>query len=104
MNITLSPMRRDDRLDLAISGDVLAVNGEEFDFAALPEGATLPQSAVACAWLAGYVERIGGEIHLALILPHGEKAPAETLFPDPIMAGDGPVPLPPYEIEAEDAA
>ena len=89
--IDLSPMRRDDRLEVSVSGDVFTINGEEFDFAALPEGATLPQSAVACAWLAGDVERIGGEIHLALILPHGAKAPAETLFPVPIMAGDGPV-------------
>ena len=104
MQISFSPMRRDDRLNVAVAGDTLTVNAETFDFSALPEGATLPRAAVACAWLASDVERIGGVLHLTLILPHGAKAPAETLFPVPIMAGDGPVPLPPYEIEAEDAA
>jgi hypothetical protein len=89
-------MRRDDRLALTKSGDVLTINGEAFDFTDLPDGATLPQSAVACDWLASDVERIGGAIHLFLILPHGANAPAETLFPTPIMAGDGPVTLPPY--------
>ncbi len=100
MQITLSPMRRDDRLDLRLAGDVLTINGEAFDFSALPDGATLPREAVTSDWLASDVERIGGVIHLTLILPHGADAPQETLFPVAIVAGDGPITLPAYETEA----
>lgn len=102
--IDLSPMRRDDRLEVSVSGDVFTINGAAFDLSALPEGASLPRDAVACDWLAGDVERIDGALHLTLILPHGANAPEETLFPAPIMAGDGPVALPPYEIMEEDEA
>jgi hypothetical protein len=102
--IDLSPMRRDDRLEVSVSGDVFTINGAAFDFSALPEGASLPRDAVACDWLAGDAERIGGVLHLSLILPHGANAPGETRFPVPVMAGDGPVDLPPYEIETEDEA
>ena len=97
MNISFTPMRRDDRLDLSLAGDVLTVNGEAFDFSGLPDGATLPRAAVTCDWLASDVERIGGVIHLTLILPHGANAPAGTLFPAPITPADGPVTLPVFE-------
>jgi hypothetical protein len=102
MRITFSPTRRDDRLVLIKSGDVLTINGEAFDFSALPEGNTLPRDAVACEWLAGDVERIEGVIHLALILPHGAQAPQQTRFPVPIIAGDGPVALPPYDADPQE--
>jgi hypothetical protein len=104
MHITFSPVRRDDRLDLSVAGDVLTINGEAFDFTALPEGATLPRDAVVCDWLASDVSRIGGDIHMTMILPHGAAAPHETRFPAPIIAGDGPVDLPAYAIEPEDEA
>jgi hypothetical protein len=96
MRLSFSPVRSDERLDLAVDGDVLTVNGEPFDFSALPEGATLPRSAVAYAWLGSDVERIDGELYLTMILPHGPAAPTETLFPATVIATDGPVPLPPY--------
>ena len=94
--IDLSPMRRDDRLEVSVSGDVFTINGAAFDFSALPEGASLPRDAVACDWLASDVVRTGGVVRLTLILPHGPDAPQETLFPDPVSPGDGPVALPPY--------
>lgn len=98
-NISFSPMRLDHQLEASVSGDVLTVNGESFDFSALPEGALLPQEAVDCAMLVSEVARDGAAIHLTLILPHGAEAPQETRFPQPITASDGPVALPPYEIE-----
>ncbi|MCE8556920.1 hypothetical protein KBY29_21635 [Ruegeria pomeroyi] len=94
MLISFTPMRRDDRLELVKQGDVLTINGEEFDFSALPERAVLPRDAVSCDWLASDVERVGGVIHLTLILPHGADATPERLFPAPVEAGDGTVPLP----------
>ena len=97
MHITFSPQRRDDRLTLERQGDTLLINGEALDMAAIPEGATLPRAAVACDWLASDIERIGGTLHLAILLPHGPAAPPETLFPAPIAAGNGPIALPAWE-------
>jgi hypothetical protein len=94
MNITLTPMRRDDTLALSLSGDILTINGEAFDFSAIPEGASLPRDAVASDWLASDVERAAGVIGLTLILPHGADAPQGTLFPQPIGAGDGAIAVP----------
>lgn len=99
MQIKFTPVRHDDRLFLSVVGDVLTINGQAFDFSGVPEGATLPREAVTCDRLASDVERIGGQITLMLILPHGPHAPQETLFPAPVSVTDGPVPLPPYEIE-----
>jgi len=98
MQITLSPIRRDDRLTLHRAGDTLTFNGEEFDFAPIPEGATLPRDAVECEWLASDITRSGGVLHLTLILPHGANAPEETRFPKAlVLTTDGPVELPAYE-------
>lgn len=96
MHIQFSPMRRDGRPSVSVTGDVLIIGEQMFDFAGVPEGATLPKAAVASDWLASDVERIDGEIRLTLILPHGPNAPRETLFPDPVRVDDGAVPLPPF--------
>lgn len=93
--INWSPVRRDDTLSVSMQGDALTINGETFDFAPLPDGATLPRDAVACEWLASGVERNGSEISLTLFLPHGADAPQETKFPQPVsVSTDGPVPVP----------
>lgn len=94
MQISFSPVRRDDALTLSKVGDVLTINGEAFDFSGLPDGATLPQSAVTCDWLASDVERIAGVVHLTLVLPIGADAPQSSRFPDPITATDGDISVP----------
>lgn len=100
IHITLSPMRRDDTLNLSRNGDTLTINGTDFDFGPLPDGATLPQEAVDCEWLAGDVERIDGDLHLALILPVGPDSDQAAKFPEPItVTRNGPVDLPGAEIE-----
>lgn len=102
MEITLTPQRRDDDLRLEKTGDILTVNGESFDFSEVPDGATLPRWAVACAWLASDVERINGRLHLTVLLPHRAGASDAVLFPDPIvMDGDGPIDLPTEEMPDE---
>lgn len=100
MIITFSPMRSDAPLTLSRQGDVLTINGEEFDFTALPEGATLPGDAVRSDWIAGEVSRKEGRLHIPLILPHGANAPGTTRHPEPItLNDDGPVDLPAYDTE-----
>lgn len=110
MHITLSPQRRDDALSLSRTGDVLTINGDALDLSGIPEGATLPASAVACEWIAEPIARIGGVLHLSLILPHGPipwPAPPEAAVvthPEPItVTADGPIALPSYIAPVEDA-
>ena len=98
MQIHFSPMRRDGRLTASVSGDVLTINGEAFDFGPITEGATLPREAVSSEWLASDVERTGGEIVLTLICPHGANAPEATRFPQPVTVASGSVPVPAFEV------
>ncbi|MGN6772613.1 MAG: hypothetical protein ACTHJQ_22605 [Rhizobiaceae bacterium] len=95
MHITLAPQRRDGTLVVSKAGDVLTINGEEFDFTGLPDGATIPAGEVPCEWIAGPVDRISGDLHLTLILPHGPSPSQAVAFPDPIdVTTDGAVTLP----------
>lgn len=100
MKITFIPQRNDTTLVLERVGDILTINGDVFDFSAIPEGATLPQGAISSDWIAGDVTREGGVLIVPLLLPHGANAPDETLFPAPItLTADGPVDLPAHSIE-----
>lgn len=95
MRIKFNPQRRDDSLSVVKQGDVLTVNGVEFDFSAVPEGATLPADAIDSDFFSGPVERIGGELHVTLTLPHGPNPSQAVAFPEPIaVVADGPVELP----------
>jgi hypothetical protein len=97
MNLSFAPIRHDQPLQVARHGDVLTVNGTDFDFGPLPEGALLPREAMDSPWFAGPVERNGGVLQITLLLPHGADAPSQTLFPDPLrLAKDGPIELPPF--------
>lgn len=99
MKITLSPVRRADPITVSKQGDILTVNGTPFDFTPIPEGATLPADAIDSEFFSGPVERINGELHLTLMLPHGPNAPEETKFPVPItVLVDGPIALPAYSL------
>lgn len=100
MKIILSPVRMDEQLMLDVEGDVVMVNGEEFDFSPLLEGATLPREAILSDWFQGPADRIDGELILTIRLPCGPNAPEETRFPQPIIVTeDGSVDLPPYDTE-----
>ena len=102
MKIQLVPQRRDVPLVLEKSGETLLINGNALNLSRLPDGATLPQEAVCCDWLASDIERVNGEIHLTLILPHGAQAPHDTLFPTSLsVLQDGPISLPPYSLTEE---
>lgn len=105
MQLTFFPVRSDDRLTLDRAGDLLIVNGLALDFTPLPDGATLPQAAIACPWIVGPVMRVNGLLQIPMVLPHGANPPVQTLFPDPILVqADGPVVLPPYDVEPQEPA
>lgn len=95
MHVNLSPVRSDEALTVTRTADTLTINGQPFNFSQLPEGATLPAEAIESDWFAGPVERIGGELHLTLRLPHGPNPSQAVAFPQPItVTADGPVELP----------
>lgn len=103
MILTFSPVRMDTRLEASVDGDTLTLNGEAFDFAPLPEGATLPRAAIRSDWFAGDVRRVKGVLHLDLVLPHGAGAATTTLHPQMISVESGVVDLPAYEEGCDDA-
>lgn len=95
MHISFSPQRRDDVLIVSKAGDVLTINGDPVDLSPIPDGATLPAAAIDSEWIVGPVERIGGVLHLTLLLPHGPDPSPAVAFPEPILvASDGPVAVP----------
>ena len=95
MQINFSPVRRDTPLTVVKQGDTLVVNGTEFDFSAVPEGATLPADAIDSDLFVGPVSRANGELSLTLMLPHGPNPSQAVAFPQPITVNaDGPVELP----------
>lgn len=95
MKLNLSPQRRDDTLVVTKVGDSLVINGEVFDFAPLPEGATLPSEAINNQWIIGDVTRQNGQLELTLLFPHGADASEAARFPEPlIVTADGVVELP----------
>jgi len=95
MTLNFSPQRRDDTLTVTKAGDVLTINGTEFDFSQVPDGGLLPRDAVDCPWLASDVERVDGELVLTLLLPHGANASEARRFPQPLTdVPDGEVEFP----------
>lgn len=85
MHITLIPQRRDDTLTVIKQGDTLTINGTAYDFAAIPEGATLPATATDCPYLLGNIERVSGVLRLSLLLPTSQDATPAANFPTPIV-------------------
>jgi hypothetical protein len=81
MQIKLSPQRRDIVLTVSKAGDTLTINGQAFDFSVIPDGATLPGTAIDCEFVVGDVERIDGDLHITLILPHGPNPSPSIAFP-----------------------
>lgn len=85
------------RFALAARGETLIVSGAEFDFSVLAEGDELPGDAIRSDVIVGPVRREGGDVIVPMLLTHGDSAPLETLFPEPLrVLADGPVTLPPY--------
>lgn len=105
MKITLYPQRRDDELALSKQGDVLTVNGTEYDMSAIPDGATLPATAIENTLMnGGPIERIDGEINLTLFVPCCDP---DAFMKPPVtvtISKDGAIEVPVFDaIKQEDA-
>jgi hypothetical protein len=106
MKIVPVPIRTDDTLELFKAGDILTVNGEDFDFSQLGEGDSLPSSAITSTWFIGDQTRVDGDLVLTLFLPNPWNYSHEQAFPvDLVGVPDGPVLLPqplPEAVEVTD--
>lgn len=95
MKVNLSPKRLDETLMIVKSGDILTLNGEEFDLSPVGEGDTLPSDAINSPWFSGVVERVDGELILTLLIPIPWNYSQEQAFPLPLInVPDGVVLLP----------
>lgn len=95
MIINLSPSRSDAILTASKQGDVLTINGDVFDFSMIPDGATLPATAVLGGYFTGDINRVGGVLSLTLIAPHGSNPSQAAAFPSPLTnPSDGVLELP----------
>ncbi|MEX5547825.1 hypothetical protein Q1J68_19595 [Pseudomonas pergaminensis] len=85
----------DEKLTISKRSDVLTVNGERFDFRPLPDGATLPASAIDCDYIEQDVRRVDGELIITFRLPVTPDASPAACFPrDLINPADGNVSIP----------
>lgn len=106
MRILLSPRRTFtfNSPRILVNADIISIDDKVFDFTKLPEGATLPADAIDSEHFVGPVERINGELHLTLRLPHGPNPSQHVAFPEPIhVTEDGPVALP-FDAPQEEVA
>ena len=67
MKIERTQQRGDASVEYGFIDDLLTVNGDTFDFSAIPDGGFIEY--VPCQWIVGPVRREGGEIILTLIQP-----------------------------------
>ena len=95
MIISFSPVRSDEVLEVIKNGEALVLNGIEFDFSNLTEGATLPVGSVESQWISGDVHMEASQLTVTLILPHSAAAGETSRFPSPIInPPDGRITLP----------
>ncbi|PRD42189.1 hypothetical protein C5748_17135 [Phyllobacterium phragmitis] len=95
MRISFCPQRCESSLTVTKSGDILTINGDPVDLSGIPDGATLAADAVSNEFVVGEVERISGELHLTLLLPHGPNPSQAVAFPAPLAdVPDGPLQIP----------
>lgn len=98
MKITFSPVEGLPPSDVSVAGDVLTINSRLHDFSSLVEGDVLEMESVNDPMVVSDIMRLGGEIVVTIILPHGPDAKSETRYPISIDATTaGEVALPPYE-------
>ncbi|OPA92590.1 hypothetical protein BFW87_17565 [Pseudomonas fluorescens] len=77
-----------------VEGERLILNNERIDLSQIPEGMTLPMSAIEHPLFAGPVSRRNGEIELTLKLAVNANAPDYMWQNGRLQVSAGPVPFP----------
>ncbi|AVE07466.1 hypothetical protein CYL20_23850 [Pseudomonas palleroniana] len=77
-----------------VEGEILILNDERVDLSLIPDGMTLPMSAIGHELFAGPVIRHKGEIELTLKLAVNAGAPAYMWQAGRLQVSAGPVPFP----------
>lgn len=104
MHITLSPTRGlpgDPETVLAVSGDILTVDGVAYNLSAIPEGGeAIPEGADHP--FVGTITRAGGTVHCTLRVHLGDDAaPDQPTSPWTTIVARGPVTIPALRRAAE---
>lgn len=95
MDIILVPQRRDDDQVVSVLGDVITLNGVEYDFSPLSDGDFLDSDAFEEGGLVLGAKREGGKLTITMILALGAEPSEAARFPQPLTnVADGPVELP----------
>jgi hypothetical protein len=97
MKINLIAQSSNESIEVKKSGDVLTINGVEYDFSGIPDGATLPdaEQSTGCKWLCGDIDRVNGEIQLTMIHPCPYNATQDMLNSRTLdISADGVIELP----------
>lgn len=99
MKIKLWPDLVSWSVEASVSGDVITINGEKFDFSPLKSGFRLPASAIGSNYFVTgeFIERIDGIINITLLFPVDWRSPEEIrnpLTPIYLDVVDGAVPFP----------
>lgn len=85
MKIKLLPQRRSGPVSMVKTDDTVVINGTPLDFRFLADGERLPaendESPTPPHELIPLVERVGDELVLHVILPHGPNPPPHVAFP-----------------------
>ena len=89
---------------ISVQGDILSINGEEFDFSPLQEGESITSDAVKNACVRNMpqeddtdaIYRKDGDIHLGILYPVFWNSPKAARFPNPdvISVSSGSVTFP----------
>lgn len=100
-NIQFSPVRCDntDLLTVYVNGDVINLNGVDFDFGPLQDGDILPAEAVGSDYVVGDVIRSGNNINITLMMPYRANAPDYVTFPVSASVAEGGVNVPTSTLE-----
>lgn len=100
MIINLSPTPSDEEAPVVVvTGQVITVNGEDFDFGIVPAGYTLPRGSVDSPWFENseVIRDHDGNLIVTMRFPYPEGAGEDMRFPTPInVTEDGPLDLPTY--------
>lgn len=100
MIINLSPTPADEEAPVVVvTGQVITINGEDFDFGVVPSGYTLPRGSVDSPWFENseVIRDHDGLLTVTMRFPYPSGAGEDMRFPSPIaVTVDGQLDLPTY--------